>query len=160
MIAGDDDLSLIIPLERRSRAVLHRNGGPRQRAKPHRDHADPLLFRHAGFRFHLFHRLKRLAVTHHHQGAVRTAGRELEELHSLFDRVGQRRAHLPNGRGIEVVEEQIQRTDIDRQWREYIAAAGEGEQPYAVARRGIEQPPDLLLHPLQPIGVFIGCHHR
>jgi hypothetical protein len=159
-VARHHDVPVGIPLLAHRVLLAHRDRRAAFGAEADRDDRDVRRGRLGGGGGHVLHRLERLTVAHHHEGAVARRGRRLQQLRSLPDGARQRAAGLPHHARVEVVEEELDRARVGGERREDVAPPGEREQRDAVARRERAEPPHLLLHARQPARPLILREHR
>ena len=160
LVVRDDHLTVVVALRRRDAPLANRNRGSPRRAEADGDQTDVLLARAARLGDHVLHRLERLAVTHDDQRAIRATFREQEQIGALANGAGERAARLTHDRGIEVVEEEIERASVHRQWREHVAPTGKRDQSHAVAARHRAQAAHLFLHARESVGPLVRGDHR
>ena len=130
------------------------------RAEADRDHAHVVIARRARRLLDDAVILPALAVGEEHEGALRRAVGCEQELHPLLQRRRNRTAGLAGHRRIKVLEVEIDRARVRGEWREHVAAPGEGDQREAMCGAARPQATDLGAHPIQPRRSLVGGEHR
>jgi hypothetical protein len=155
-----DDRTVGVALDGRVRSLAHRDGAAGRSAEAHGDDRDSGLRRRTRRLAHIGLGLERFAIAEHDDRAVAPRLARLEQFGPLPDGARDRAPRLPHHARVEVVEKEGEGATVGRQRGQDVAAAGEGDERGAIARRERAQPTHLLLGAREARGSLVGREHR